>query len=274
MAKTNTGLVSYAKAQLGKPYWYGCFGQLSSKALYTSKKKQYPKQYIWSCPASQLGIKVHDCIGLIKGYLWSDSTSDTTPTYNGSQDVSANGMLEKCKQKGTITTMPDIPGILVFLPGHVGVYIGDGYVIEAKGHAYGVVKSKLKGRGWKNWGKCPWITYVETSDKPKNTQTSNTSTSNKKTVDEVAKEVIDGKWGVGEDRKKKLKSAGYDAAVVQKRVNEILAGSKTTAKKSITVIAKEVIDGKWENGENRVKRLTAAGYDAKAVQKEVNRLLK
>nr|DAK91591.1 MAG TPA: peptidoglycan hydrolase [Caudoviricetes sp.] len=268
MAKTNTGLVEYAKAQRGKPYWYGCFGQLSTKALYTSKKKQYPNQYTWNCPANQLGIKVHDCVGLIKGYLWCDSATDTTPTYNASQDVSANGMLEKCKQKGTITTMPDIPGILVFMPGHVGVYIGGGYVIEAKGHVYGVVKTKLAGRGWKSWGKCPWITYEETSDKPK------TTTSGKKTIDEVAKEVIDGKWGVGEYRKKRLKAAGYNAAAVQKRVNKILAGAKTTAKKSVTEIAKEVIAGKWGNGDDRVKRLTAAGYDAKAVQKEVNRLLK
>lgn len=273
MAKTNTGLVAYAKAQLGKPYWYGCTGQKSTRDLYAYKKKQYPKQYQWSCPASQLGIKVHDCVGLIKGYLWCDSPTSTTVHYNGAQDVSANGMYEKCKQKGNITTMPDIPGVLVFLPGHVGVYIGDGWVIEAKGHAYGVVKTKLKGRGWKNWGKCPWITYETASDKPKTTQTTNTSTSGKKTVDEIAKEVIDGKWGVGEDRKKRLKAAGYDAAVVQKRVNEILAGSKTT-KKSVTEIAKEVIEGKWGNGDDRVKRLTAAGYDAKAVQKEVNKLLK
>ncbi|MBR6393043.1 MAG: hypothetical protein IKS12_07125 [Eubacterium sp.] len=111
--------------------------------------------------------------------------------------------------------------------------------------------------------------YLITYKKP-----NQTTTTTKKTLDVIAKEVINGKWGVGDDRKKRLKAAGYDAAAVQKRVNEILAGSKTTAKKSITVIAKEVIDGKWGNGADRVKRLTAAGYDAKAVQKEVNRLLK
>lgn len=45
-------------------------------------------------------------------------------------------------------------------------------------------------------------------------------------------------------------------------------------KVSITSIAKEVIAGKWGNGEDRKKKLTAAGYDYAAVQKEVNRLLK
>lgn len=43
----------------------------------------------------------------------------------------------------------------------------------------------------------------------------------KKTVDQVAREVIQGKWGNGDARKKKLKAAGYDYAKVQARVNEL-----------------------------------------------------
>ena len=43
-----------------------------------------------------------------------------------------------------------------------------------------------------------------------------------KTVDEVAREVIKGLWGTGQDRINRLKSAGYNADAVQKRVNEIL----------------------------------------------------
>lgn len=42
------------------------------------------------------------------------------------------------------------------------------------------------------------------------------------TIDEVAREVIAGKWGNGNTRKKRLTSAGYDYSVVQKRVNELL----------------------------------------------------
>ena len=44
----------------------------------------------------------------------------------------------------------------------------------------------------------------------------------KKSVDKIANEVILGKWGNGEDRKKRLKAAGYDYATIQKRVNELL----------------------------------------------------
>jgi len=67
------------------------------------------------------------------------------------------------------------------------------------------------------------------------------------------------------------KTAGYDAAAVQKRVNELIA---TPKKKFITEIAKEVIQGKWGNGSVRKTKLTSAGYNYNAVQKEVNRLLK
>lgn len=52
------------------------------------------------------------------------------------------------------------------------------------------------------------------------------------------------------------------------------AAAATTAKKSVTEIAKEVIAGKWGNGDARKKALTAAGYDYNAVQKKVNELLK
>ena len=166
-AKTNKGLVEYAIAQIGKPYWYGTFGQVSDAALYATKKKEYPVQYKWDCknnqpgvvPAKQLGEKVHDCVGLIKGYLWCTGPTDKKPKYNAAQDKSANGMYAACKTKGAIATMPDIPGVLVFMDHHVGVYIGNGYVVEAKGHAYGVVKTALKGRGWTSWGYCPYIEY-------------------------------------------------------------------------------------------------------------------
>lgn len=58
--------------------------------------------------------------------------------------------------------------------------------------------------------------------------TTNTSTETKKTVEEIAKEVIAGKWGNGVDRASRIKAAGYDYNAVQNKVNE-LCGSKTSA---------------------------------------------
>lgn len=86
----------------------------------------------------------------------------------------------------------------------------------------------------------------------------------------IAKEVIAGRWGNGEDRKKRLKTAGYDYDKVQEKVNAIV---KFSQKKSIDVIAREVIAGDWGNGDDRKNRLKKAGYDHVKVQNKVNEML-
>lgn len=158
--KTNVGLVEYCKKQLGKPYWWGTFGQVADETLYQQKKKQYPKQYTANDFQSQYGKNVHDCVGLIKGYRWLDEKTGKV-IYNPIQDVDVSGMLNMCTKQGAISTIPDVIGTLVFMNGHVGVYIGNGEVIEARGHAYGVVKTKLKERPWIKWGQPAWISYEE-----------------------------------------------------------------------------------------------------------------
>ena len=88
-----------------------------------------------------------------------------------------------------------------------------------------------------------------------------------KTVDELADEVLVGKWDNGAERERLLNAAGYDYNVVQKRVNEKLY------KKTVDEIANEVIAGLWGNGTERKEKLTEAGYDYSAVQKRVNEML-
>ncbi|MBR3244943.1 MAG: hypothetical protein IKF90_20010 [Parasporobacterium sp.] len=108
-----------------------------------------------------------------------------------------------------------------------------------------------------------------------------TSTPAKKSVDELAKEVIRGDWGNGQERKDKLAAAGYNYDEVQDRVNAILNGIATATaaplsatKKSVEEIAKEVIRGNWGNGQERKDKLAAAGYNYDEVQAKVNELLK
>lgn len=91
-----------------------------------------------------------------------------------------------------------------------------------------------------------------------------------KTVEQIAREVIAGKWGVSPERQRRLAAAGYDAAAVQAKVNELL---RKPAKKSNEEVAREVIAGKWGVNPERRQRLTAAGYDATAIQALVNKLL-
>lgn len=93
-----------------------------------------------------------------------------------------------------------------------------------------------------------------------------------KTNEQIADEVIAGKWGNGVDRQNRLTAAGYSYNTVQAIVNAKLAGS-APAKKSNDTIADEVIKGLWGNGIDRRVRLAAAGYDYAAVQAIVNRKL-
>ena len=77
-------------------------------------------------------------------------------------DIGADTMYANATEKGTIDTIPEIPGLAVWHEGHIGIYIGGGKVIEAMGTKYGVVETELAGRGWTHWLKVPYITYLDT----------------------------------------------------------------------------------------------------------------
>ena len=68
----------------------------------------------------------------------------------------------------------------------------------------------------------------------------------------------------------KLKAAGFDTYITTKSGTAVTS----TSKKTVDEIAREVIQGLWGNGQDRINRLKAAGYDASAVQNRVNQLLK
>lgn len=90
-----------------------------------------------------------------------------------------------------------------------------------------------------------------------------------KSNQEVAREVIAGKWGNDPERSHSLARAGYDPEAVRVWVNKFMSASQP--KKSNEVVAGEVIAGKWGNGAERRKRLQAAGYDPLAIQVLVNK---
>jgi hypothetical protein len=97
-------------------------------------------------------------VGLIKGFFWTaNGTTGNKYKSNNCPDTSANGMIKLCEETGAINKMPDERGILVWRSGHIGVYVGDDKVIEARGYQYGVVKTDLKARGWQKWGRLPEV---------------------------------------------------------------------------------------------------------------------
>ena len=125
---------------------------------HVTDKEEYIKSH-W------LGRRTSDCVGLIKGYGWYDETSGTIKYgTNGMKDVTADGMFNSAVEKGPISTMPDIPGIAVWHQGHIGVYIGNGYVIHAANTYDGVIKTPITSSGWTHWLKVPYINYIEETE--------------------------------------------------------------------------------------------------------------
>lgn len=185
IARTNINLAKFCLEVVGAPYWFGTFGQQANRSLYNSKKSQYPDYYpprSWteSSFTDDFGKRVTDCAGLIKWFLWSDNMANKSPTYKASEDWGANTMWLKCKERGSIGSLPENKiGILVFkgsnsIKNHVGVIVDNyGTVVEAKGHAYGTIKSKAKD--WGYWGKFDLITYEDAPVPTKDTYTVSTN---------------------------------------------------------------------------------------------------
>ena len=163
--KNAADLVAYVihAWQSGWGYVWGTYGSVLTESLLDYKIEQYPDGvggYEKFIRANWLGGRATDCVGLIKGYGWLDPETQTIRYgTNGMPDIGANQMYYDATVSGTIDTMPDTPGLAVWMEGHIGVYIGGGQVIEAMGTTYGVVKTELDGRGWTHWLEIPYIDY-------------------------------------------------------------------------------------------------------------------
>lgn len=174
-SKTTSGLIDYCYAQLGKPYWMGTFGNTASADLLAANRRRLGEQYYPDpgVPAftSQFGERVHDCVGLIKGYRWSD-TPTSAPQYVVSEDVNVEGLYSQCTTRGNVdfshTETAHLIGMCVFDSSltHVGVYVGNGKIIEAQGHAYGIVMNEAYDRRGKFtlWGIPDWLKVTTPMD--------------------------------------------------------------------------------------------------------------
>ena len=151
---------------------WGTYGNILTPSLFAYKKQQYPDgvgNHADFIESHWLGRRTADCIGLIKGYGWLDTKSMAIGyAANGMPDYGADQMYRACKNAGVqnedygpISTLPELPGLMLWKSGHAGVYIGGGYAIEAMGTRKGVVKTKVSDRGWQGWGKLPYINYRE-----------------------------------------------------------------------------------------------------------------
>ena len=168
--KNNLDLVQWAIAaeKAGWGYVWGACGQVLTESALAGKIAQYPdevggqEEFIRT---HWLGRRCADCVGFIKGYGWLDAeTQEIEYGTNGMPDIGADAMYANATGKGTIDTIPEIPGLAVWHEGHIGIYVGNGQVIHASGTKIGVIQTPIGASGWTHWLKIPYINYLETEE--------------------------------------------------------------------------------------------------------------
>lgn len=163
-------------------YVYACFGA----PLNDANKKRYINNCDYNRQSSRRNKILNasydtfgfDCVNLIKGVLWGWN-GDVNAIYggavyasNGVPDTNANGMFWDCCYDQSNDFSNIIPGEFVWMEGHIGVYIGDGYVVECTpiwndgvqitylGN-WGGYREGYSTRTWTSHGKCDFIDYSE-----------------------------------------------------------------------------------------------------------------
>jgi hypothetical protein len=158
--KTADGLVSYAGAMTGSPYWKGAFGQTAVLGLLNHLRWDHPDEYTGTGFLEDLGKRVFDDAGLIKGYLWSSST-DALPWHDRDHDWTGAMLYENAAEKGGMDSFDGENGRLLYTAAadgkveHVGIYSSEGLVYHAKDRASGVVCEPFVAEEWDLWSDIP-----------------------------------------------------------------------------------------------------------------------
>lgn len=161
-------------------YIKGCFGApmtAKNKARYTSNNSYNMKsartKKINAASADTFGF---DCVCLIKGLLWGWN-GDTSHIYggadyksNGVPDIGTDSIIKKCSGVSTDFSKIQV-GELLWMKGHVGIYIGDGLAVECTPSGADKVqitavgnigtKTGYNSKKWTKHGKLPYVSYEE-----------------------------------------------------------------------------------------------------------------
>jgi len=163
MPRTASALVKFMMDKVGSAYLYGASGRVSSPTYRAIVKKQYDEydHVITNYVYRYDGIESYDCIGLFKAFL--DASEGPFPS---DWRTNVSGSIKRWMTKPEpIQTMPREPGIILLQQNigtssfmHVGLYVGDGLCVHARGHRYGVVVEPMP-QLWTHWARPIWLTY-------------------------------------------------------------------------------------------------------------------
>lgn len=183
MMKVNYFINQLKKAEKSKTlYVMGCFGapmNSSNKTRYKNNnsynKNPTRQKMIEKATNDTFGF---DCVCLIKGILWGWD-ANKLKTYGGAiyqkdniPDYDAKQFFNLCRNKSSVFDNI-IPGAMVWMEGHCGVYVGEGKVIESTPKWNNCVQYSNLGniglqtgnfRNWTKWGLIPFVDYSEEDD--------------------------------------------------------------------------------------------------------------
>ena len=181
LSLNNVDLVAFCQEACDDQWGYvwATYGKMLSAVKLDELAEQFPdevgqeKTFI---KQNWCGHRTADCAGLIKAYFWYDhSTGEIVYELAGYEDKRANELYEEATEKGTLDTIPETPGLGVWHDGHVGVYIGNGYVIHANGTHRGVEKQLLSETKFTHWFEIPGLIYLDEDVQVEPTELSETA---------------------------------------------------------------------------------------------------
>jgi len=158
--KKRDAIAQAANARVGYGYIYGATGWVCTEARLQEQAKHYPtyaEKIFYYGRKLWLGKICYDCAQLSK-------RAAKEAGYSLVSGANSQKNMDLWIEVGTIDTLPDEAGIFLFVidpktgrAKHVAVTVGDGYEVEARGHAYGVVRRKVKDCVFTHWKRLPGL---------------------------------------------------------------------------------------------------------------------
>lgn len=183
-------IADYAESKIGCAYIYGGYGERKCTPSFRKERAvAYPgqKNNIYNnckvlsgkqstCTGCKWdGKQAYDCAQLTR-YACKAAGQELVSGANSQWKITP------WDQKGTIDSLPDVPGVILYHANssgtmtHTGVCVGNGYAVEARAAKYGVVKTVVKNRTWTHWAALPGVLTGEVAATAPSVKTESEST--------------------------------------------------------------------------------------------------